>query len=76
MRVVGKCSFNDGERFIEVNHAAELQEVYNVIAKVDTTQHKTKASREKTMVGRILIQPTRPECRVHQGVSITRLGKT
>lgn len=57
MRVVGKYSFNDGERFIKAHSAAELQEVYDVIARVDATQHKTKISREKTMAGRFLYNP-------------------
>ena len=57
MRVVGKYSFNDGERFIEENYPIELQGVYTVIEKVDATQHKTKTSREKTMAGRSLYNP-------------------
>lgn len=57
MRIAGLYSFNGGESFISANHHTELQEVYEVIAKVDAIQHKTKASREKTMTGRILYNP-------------------
>lgn len=47
MRIAGLYSFNGGESFISANHPTELQEVYEVIAKVDATQHKNKSqSRE------------------------------
>lgn len=57
MRIAVLYSFNGGESFISANHPTELQEVYEVIAKVDATQHKTKTSREKTMAGRSLYNP-------------------
>jgi|GEM_PF-2186213 hypothetical protein len=49
MRVVGKYSFNDGERFIEENYPIELQEVYNVIEKSRCykVQNKTQSREEE-----------------------------
>lgn len=54
MIIAGVYSFNRGKEIIQSQHAAELQEVEEIIAAVDSTRHKTKASREKTMPGRML----------------------
>ncbi|ACL25126.1 BglII/BstYI family type II restriction endonuclease [Chloroflexus aggregans] len=50
-------SFNRGEGIIRSQYSAELGEVEQVIAAVDSTQCKTKTSREKTMPGRMLYSP-------------------
>lgn len=57
MIIAGVYSFNRGEDIITSQYLAELGEVREVIAAVDSTQCKTKASREKTMPGRILYSP-------------------
>jgi hypothetical protein len=57
VRIAGIYSFKRGREVIEANFAAELQEIKEAIAQVDATQHKTKESREKTMLGRILYKP-------------------
>lgn len=57
MRIVGIYSFNGGREVIEAQFAAELSEVEQVIAAVDSEKHKTKTSREKTMPGRKLYSP-------------------
>ncbi len=58
MKVVGKYSFKNGEHAIQQHFPDELAEVYEMIASVDASQHKTKISQEKTMPGRILFSPS------------------
>jgi hypothetical protein len=57
MIVGGVYSFNSGAEVIEAKYTAELREVEQIIALVDSSQHKTKTSHEKTMSGRILYNP-------------------
>jgi len=57
MKIVGIYSFNSGCEIIEAQFAAELYEVEQVIAAVDSEKYKTKTSREKTMPGRKLYNP-------------------
>ena len=57
MIIAGVYSFNRGEDIITSRYPAERGEVREVIAAVDSTQCKTKSSREKTMPGRILYSP-------------------
>jgi len=57
MIIAGVYSFNRSEDIITSRYSAEFGEVRQVIAAVDSAQCKTKASREKTMPGRILYHP-------------------
>ena len=57
MRIAGIYSFKGGEKVIEANFAAELREIEEAIAEVDSTIHKTKVSQEKTMPGKMLFRP-------------------
>jgi len=57
MIIAGIYSFNNGEDVIRSQYPAELEEVEQVVAAVDSTQCKTKTSREKTMPGRTLYNP-------------------
>ena len=57
MRIAGIYSFKGGKKVIEVNFAAELQEIEEAIAGVDSAVHKTKVSQEKTMPGKMLFRP-------------------
>lgn len=57
MRVAGVYSFNGGGEALKSKFAAELQEVKQIITAVDSTEHKTKVSKEKTMPGRMLYKP-------------------
>jgi len=57
MIIAGIYSFNNGEVIIRSQYPAEIGEVEQVIAAVDSTQYKTKTSREKTMPGRTLYSP-------------------
>jgi hypothetical protein len=57
MIIAGMYSFNNGREVIEAQYTTELREVNQVIAAVDSTQYRTKTSREKTMPGKILYSP-------------------
>jgi hypothetical protein len=55
--IAGIYSFNNGKEIVASRFAAELHDVEQIIAAVDSSQHKTKSSREKTMPGKILYSP-------------------
>lgn len=57
MIIAGIYSFNSGKDIITSRYPAELEEVKQVIAAVDSMKCKTKTSREKTMSGRTLYSP-------------------
>lgn len=57
MRVGGIYSFNRGQEEINAHCSNELQEVLAVIQAVDAEKCKTKVSREKTMLGKVLYKP-------------------
>ena len=57
MKIAGVYSFNDGREIVEAQFAAELREVKQVITAINSEEHKTKTSREKTMPGRKLYSP-------------------
>ncbi len=57
MIVGGIYSFNNGREVVESNFKQELNEVYEVISKVDAALLKTKTSSEKTMPGKLLYKP-------------------
>jgi hypothetical protein len=57
VRIAGVYSFNDGEAAVTKTYPKLLAEVNDVIKEVDSSQHKTKESTEKTMMGRMLFNP-------------------
>ena len=57
MRILGVYSFNRGKEFIEKNFPKELEEVKKVIKAIDSENHITKESKEKTMKGKMLYSP-------------------
>jgi len=57
MIIAGIYSFNGGKETIESAYARELREIRQIITAVDSAQHKTKISKEKTMPGRMLYKP-------------------
>ncbi len=57
MIIAGVYSFNGGKEIIESKFGSELQEIEQAIAAVDSTAHKTKVSKEKTMPGKVLYKP-------------------
>lgn len=57
MRIAGIYSFNGGTETVTSTYPALLPEVNAVIKSIDSTQHKTKVSIEKTMPGKVLFSP-------------------
>jgi hypothetical protein len=57
MQIVARYSFNGGEEAVQSRYPALLAEVEAVISRVDASKHLTKASRERTMAGRMLYSP-------------------
>lgn len=58
MRVAGVYSFNGGQEAVGSRYPTELEEIKQVIAAVDAATYKTKVSKEKTMRGKVLYDPT------------------
>ena len=59
MVIAGKYPFKNGAEVIETNFPELLREVERAVAAVDATKCKTKASKEKTMSGKMLYSPRR-----------------
>lgn len=57
MMIAGIYSFNGGREALESKYGVELDQVKHIIAAVDSLQHKTKTSLEKTMPGKQLYSP-------------------
>ncbi len=57
MIIAGVYSFKGGKEIMEAKFNSELQEIEQAIAAVDSTVHKTKLSKEKTMPGKVLYKP-------------------
>jgi hypothetical protein len=57
MIVGGVYSFNKGQEVIEADYSNELSEIMDVIEAVNSIDHKTKVSEEKTMSGQFLFKP-------------------
>lgn len=57
MRLAGIYSFNNGKRIISKRYPDLLTEVNQAIKNVDSSLHKTKVSKEKTVPGRLLFNP-------------------
>lgn len=57
MRIAGVYSFNNGKEAITKLHRPVLEEVLQVIEAVDAEKCKTKESKEKTMMGRVIYSP-------------------
>lgn len=58
MIIAGMYSFKGGKEIIEAKFGSEFKEVVQIIATVDSPLHKLKESKEKTMPGRMLYDPT------------------
>lgn len=57
MKIVGVYSFNGGENAVKKRYANELDEVKNILTRIDAGNYKTKTSKEKTMRDKILYSP-------------------
>jgi len=55
--VAGEFSFNNGATFVAKHFSGLIDEVYEAIARVDSSVCKTKRSKEKTMKGHQLFSP-------------------
>ncbi len=58
MIIGGMYSFNGGREKVEQTYPDLLDEIKAVIGAVDAEQYKIKVSKEKTMSGRLLYQPS------------------
>lgn len=58
MIVAGIYSFNRGREILEKSYPSELNEIYSVIQAVNSEDHRSKTSLEKTMTGKLLYSPT------------------
>ena len=58
MIIGGIYSFNNGKEIIEAKYNNELKEVFSVIQSIDSSIHRTKVSKEKTMPGKVLFKPS------------------
>jgi len=57
MIIAGIYSFKGGREIVESQYAAELGEIERVINTVNSEEHRTKISKEKTMPGKMLYNP-------------------
>lgn len=57
MRIVASYSFNGGQAVIESKYSRSFRELKSVVKSVEADVHKTKASKEKTMPGKVLYSP-------------------
>lgn len=57
MRVAGVYSFNRGKQYIKNHYPHLLEEIIEIIGSVSANRHRTKASKEKTMLGKKLYSP-------------------
>lgn len=57
MRIGGVYSHQNGLEYLTVHKPDLLNEIYEVIGHVDATICRTKESRERTMIGRMLYSP-------------------
>lgn len=57
MIIAARYSFNGGQEVVESRYSHLLSEIEAAIANVDAEQHRTKQSKEKTMMGQMLYSP-------------------
>jgi len=57
MKIAGEFSFKSGATHLARKHQDLLDEVHDVISRVDAAPCKTKTSKEKTMPGKMLYSP-------------------
>jgi len=57
VKIAARYSHLNGWEFIKVNEPALWNEIEEVVAAIDAEAHRTKVSREKTMMGEALLSP-------------------
>lgn len=58
MKIGAKYSHLNGEEYLLVHHKKEYDELLDVIKAIDANIHKTKESKERNMVGKMLYSPS------------------
>jgi len=59
MKIVKKFSHLNGEEYLLVHKRELYEEILEIIEKVDASKHKTKVSKEKGKIGKLLYDPGR-----------------
>jgi hypothetical protein len=59
MRILETYSHLNGEEYLVVHHPGLYDEIKRAVEKVDAFRCRTKASKEKTMRGKLLFSPER-----------------
>ena len=57
MKIVAQYDFNGGKNKVLTQYANELAQITQAIANINAAQFKTKVSKEKTMMGKMLFSP-------------------
>jgi hypothetical protein len=57
MIIAARYSFNGGQQEVETRYPHLLAEIETALASIDAEKHRTKQSREKTMMGQMLYSP-------------------
>lgn len=57
MRIAGIYSFNKGREVVEKEYPVLLEQITEVISSIDEEKHKSKVSKEKTMLKKLLYSP-------------------
>jgi hypothetical protein len=65
MRITQKYSHLNGEEYLIVHHTPLYQEIRTVIESIDAERYKTKVSKEKTKMGKLLYSPTEINAALH-----------
>lgn len=58
MKIVAKYNFNNGEEKILEKYKKEFNEIESIIESINASKYKTKKSTEKTMMGKMLYNPS------------------
>lgn len=75
MIIAGIYSFKGGKEVVESHYPAELDEIKAIITAIDSQQHRTKISAEKTMPGKMLYNPRSLNSAVSQAFAIRGWSK-
>lgn len=57
MRIVDTFSHLNGEEWLKVHQPEALEDIAEIVANVDAEKYRTKRSKEKTMLGKLLYSP-------------------
>ena len=57
LKVVAEYEIKNGKRILEEKYPDEFAAIYEIINEIDAAKYKTKKSKEKTMLGKMLYNP-------------------